>query len=424
MSSKKKSKSDLIAEDISSVVSGMQDAGIQVEAYNISKAQYRKNGGKFSEWELTKQGGFTGVRNAYFEYKTPKDYPQIEDMKGIKKEYKKLLELYGSEDRYFGKLREAVEALPKLKVEPYKPKNKNAKIERHVNLVLSDLHIGSDINPKETGHSFSKAEEARCLAGIVKNVCDYKRDHRDDTELNVMILGDIIENELHDRTSADLIHIQVCRAMYLLSQAITQFSANFRKVNVYFSVGNHGRDTAVHKGRASALKFNATETDIYFALRLAGQYLKNVHFHQPLTPWVEFKSFGHRYYATHGDTHLNPGNVGSKLDVKSIEQQADKINASLRDRDEYKVFICGHVHVPLQTMLNNGAFLIVNGALTPPNTFAQSLNIMENPQTQVMWESTEKNAVGDFRIIIVNQCALKPELEQIIKPFKELDAEL
>lgn len=423
MSTKKKAKkevlkTDLIAQDIANVA---EDMGC--EPWELTKAQYRKNGGTISEWDLKSHGGFSGIQKAYFEHDEPKDYASIEDLKDVRKKYLKLLKDFGSEERFLAKLKDAISGVPTVHVTPYKPK-KNKPIKRFLNLVLSDLHIGGDIDPKETGNSFSKNDEARCLAAVVKNVIEYKLDHRDETELNVMILGDVIENEMHERTSADLIHMQVCRAMYLLNQVIAQFSANFKKVNVWFAVGNHGRDSGINKGRAVALKYNSLETDIYYALRLAGQHLSNVVFHQPKTPWCEINVFGHKFYATHGDTHFNVGNVGSKLDVKSIEVQVDRINASLKDKNEYSVFICGHVHSAVHTALNNGAYLIVNGALTPPNGFANTIGIMENPQIQMMWESTESKAVGDVRMITVNGANKNPELEKIIKPFVDLDTDL
>jgi UDP-2,3-diacylglucosamine pyrophosphatase LpxH len=313
--------------------------------------------------------------------------------------------------------------MPTIKMKNRKfPRKKGKKSEpRTVNLVLSDLHFGSDLDKAEVGIQWGIKEEARSFAKVVKNVCSYKLQYRSQTKLAVFLLGDIIENELHGRTSADLLHIQTCRAIHLLTQAVGRFAEAFPEVEIYFAVGNHGRDTSVHKQRATHMKFNALETTIYYAVKVACRNLKNVKFFQPKTPYIMMESQGHKVYATHGDTHLNPGNPGRNINTGSLEGQINRINSSLKDHEEFKVFVCGHVHMPTILQLANGAHLIVNGALTPPNAFAQSLNIMESRQTQVMWESTPERAVGDTRIIDVTNDPDTPDLDSIIQPFPGLD---
>jgi hypothetical protein len=125
-------------------------------------------------------------------------------------------------------------------------------------------------------------------------------------------------------------------------------------------------------------------------------------------------------YATHGDTHLNPGNPGKSVNIGSLENQINKINASLKDSTEYKAFICGHVHLPLVTQLPNSTYMIINGALVLPNGFAQNLGIMESQQVQVMFESTAKHAVGDFRFINVGKSAERRDLDKLVQPFPGL----
>ena len=95
----------------------------------------------------------------------------------------------------------------------------------------------------------------------------------------------------------------------------------------------------------------------------------------------------------------------------------------MKDKDEYKIFIVGHVHHALATPLTNGTHLITNGALVPPNSFAQSLNIMESQQIQVLFETTPEHPVGDLRFINVtaNDPYKDKSLDKIIEPFKGLD---
>jgi len=137
------------------------------------------------------------------------------------------------------------------------------------------------------------------------------------------------------------------------------------------------------------------------------------------SPWVEAKAQGNKIFATHGDTVFNVGNVGSSVNVKSIENQVNKINASLKDHEEYAVFVVGHIHQALVTQISNGSILVINGALTPPNSYANSLGIMESSQIQVMWESTKEYPVGDIRFIDVTETGDKAKLDLIIQPFDE-----
>lgn len=410
----KKTSVDDIAKDISAIC---KKNGLN--PYNLSKAQYYKLGGSHSDWELRSAGGLRNIVDAFFRKDKPEDGELVLDLKEIRKDYNKLLNEQADVNRLLARVKDTVSKLPKMTGPTYKP-NKNKSTERVLTAVFSDHHIGSDIVKPETKLSYGPVEEARALAYLTENIINYKLQYRDETVLNLLMIGDIIENELHGRTSADLLHLQTCRAIWLYPQVLKQLAANFKKIRVYFAVGNHGRDMAIHQQRATSLKYNALETTIYYAIRQAMSDYKNIEFIQPMTPWVEFELFENKGYATHGDTHLNPGNPGKKIDVGGLENQINRINASLKDDEEYKVFVAGHVHQALITPLPNRAYLIVNGALTPPNTFAQSLNIMEAPQIQVMWEAVPNHPVGDSRMIDVSKSANDKNLDKIIVPFKGL----
>lgn len=411
---KNKVTPDLIAKDIKQICNKYD-----LNPYELTKAKYFKLGGKYTDWELKSNGGLTNIVDAYFRSEKPENLEDILDLKEVRRSYNKVLKEHADFERVIRRIQESVENMPKINGPVYRPK-KNKSTERILNVVFSDHHIGSDILKSETKISYGAIEESRALACLTENIISYKQEYRDETILNVLMLGDIIENQLHGRTSADLLHLQTCRAIWLYPQVFKHLAANFKKVRVYFAVGNHGRDTSIHSNRATALKYNALETTIYYAIRQSLADYKNIEFYQPMTPWVEFNLFNHKGYATHGDTHLNPGNPGNSININSLENQINRINASLKDDEEYKVFVAGHIHQAVVTPLPNKAYLILNGALTPPNSFAQSLNIMEAPQIQVMWEATPTHPVGDFRMIDVSNSADRKELDKIILPFNGL----
>ncbi len=398
-----------IAADIKRVASEQS-----MEPWELSRGTYILHG-IYQEWELRKRGGYAFIRNTFFG-KTARDEGEIEAGKLINTEVGRLRRIVGNTEMVGDRLVGLLEKMPAIKVS-YTPKPSTAGIDRTLNLLLSDLHIGSDLTKEEHLRDHGAVEEAAYLWSVVKNVCEYKVEHRPRTELVVNILGDVIENHIHAANGADLLHIQMCRAIYMLTQAIALFATSFPKVVVNMTPGNHGRDTSIHQKRATSQKFNGLETTLYYAVKTACRGLKNVSFNQPQTPWVDYRAQGHRVYATHGDTHLNPGNPGNKIDVRGLENQTNRINASLRDKEEYRIFAVGHVHQAMVTQLINGAYLVTNGALVPPNGFAQSLNIMEAPQTQVLWETTKEYPVGDFRFI----AASKSGKDSKIKAFESLE---
>lgn len=423
MAKKKVKQISLVDQVVNDIIA--MAALAQVEPAKLTIAQYNKHKGRFNTWELRKAGGFAAIKKAYFEKDLPKDRVATGEVKETKKYYASIEKELENREVFTAKLKEAVDNMPAIKMKPYKFKAKSYKsgkvIKRVVNALLSDLHFGSDIDHRETGIKWGKIEEARCFARVVKNICSYKSHYRSETKLVANILGDIIENVLHGTGSQAPIHEQACRAIHLLSQGIARFSEAFAEVEINFAVGNHGRDVGIHHGRATSQKWNAVETTIYYAVKKACGHLKNVKFNQPLTPWVTYEAMGHKIYTTHGDTNFSIGNPGNAISIRSIETQVNRLNSNLKDDDKYAVIAFGHVHLALSTQLPNGAYIIMNGALVPPNPYAQTLGIMKSPQNQVIWESTEGFAVGDQRFINCSGAETDKSLDSYIAPFEGIE---
>jgi hypothetical protein len=391
----------------------------------MTRRDYKNGGGQYltnshsGSDAMSKAGGIAAILKAYFPKPVlPSSSVRLQEVVAQQRE---IVRVQGSRDIFMEELSKILEAFPPIKIKPYKVIKKDSKTNRALNIVVSDLHIGSDLDPEEGGHQYGISEEARVVAHIVKTACEYKIKYRDETELHVYFLGDMIQNILHGASSADLLHIQTCRAIRLLTQMVLRFSENFKKVYVHCAVGNHGRDIAIHHSRAIHQKYNAIETTIYYGVHNGVRHCSNVVWNQPKTPWVDVTVLGHRIYGTHGDTNFSIGNPGTAINVKKIENTMNKINASLQDRNEYEVFIVGHAHTGLASKLSNGAFLIVNGPGTPPDMFAESIDIMEGPQDQIMFETTEDYAVGDLRFIDMAGTANNKSLDKIIEPWMGLN---
>lgn len=374
--------------------------------------------------KIKQLGGFTNFRDAQF---APKLEVKIDTtslkMKEEAKKNRNELKLASREQVFLDKLETILSKY--ITKDPKKFSQKKAslggpKITRELNILLSDLHFGSDLNPAFGPMlKYGKTEEARRLAYVVKSVCTYKMDHREETRLRVHLAGDIIQGQLHDLRDGDILAAQCARAIHLLEQAISTFSANFPEVVVDCSTGNHDRITSRHKERGVYEKSDSLATIIYYSVKKATAHLSNVKFDITLKPYVEYESFGNKCFGTHGDTVLNPGYPGNVINAKALETQINRINASLPNAEEFKLFFVGHVHVGTVIHMSNGATVITNGPLTPSDQYSVSIGLFESSCGQSMWESTPEFVVGDYRFIKVSFVQDEDEsLDEIISPFE------
>jgi hypothetical protein len=402
----------------------------QVNAHELTWYEFRRwaniNYGGDDEgigiYNITRAGGFNQIRDAYFA-RLP---TAITVDKRRLFDHTKLNRRLGNvfAERQF--VMEGVEEFSKRvfagKVEAVKVLKGAKTMDRVVSALWSDLHIGSDVCAEETGfQTFGKKEESRRLAALTKQVCSYKQQYREHSRLNLYLLGDIIQNSLHDARDGAVLAEQYARAVHLLSQAIAQLSASYPKVDVWCATGNHGRNKARHFERATHQKWDSIETMIYVALKYACEKLANVDFHIPKTPYIQVPVLGSLMFGTHGDTVLKPGTPGKAINMKNLENQINKINASLPDQQEYGVFFVGHVHTPSMTFLDNGSVMITNGCMVPVDEFAVSIGVIESHCGQFVWESIKGYPVGDVRLIKVGrEDDENAALDKIIKPWEKL----
>lgn len=287
------------------------------------------------------------------------------------------------------------------------------------NILLSDMHFGTDLKSAEGFMQYGFVEEARCMASIVSRVCEYKPSHREHTDLNVYLGGDLIRGKIHEREYSMPMALQTADALWLLVQSIRVWAANFKKVTVRCVTGNHDRSPDTHPGKAVGGRFDSEASKIYYALKLALAQQENVEVVIPMTQYHSFEIFGERVYLGHGDINLNPGNPGSKISTRSLESQINNLNVGAVSRGEkpFRLFMVGHVHVGSLIHLSMGD-LITNGTLQPSDAFATSIGYYSAARGQVMFESVPGHIVGDYRFLSVNEATHKDSsLDRIIKPF-------
>jgi len=291
--------------------------------------------------------------------------------------------------------------------------------QRVVNLLLSDLHYGAMLDSKEVIRQYGPVEEARRTAAIMVQTADYKRQYRKETHLNVHLIGDIIQGQLHDLRDGSPLAEQFAAAVSTLGQGLAYLASEFPSMTVHCTPGNHGRNTARHKERATNQRWDSIENMIYFSLKQMMSNFKHVKFEIPYTPFYKAKIFDKYAFMTHGDAVLNPGYPGKSIDVGSIRKQINEWNAS--SAEKFSLFAVGHVHVGSLVHLPNGTVFMSNGPLIPSDAYAISIGIPESACGQWVWESVEGHIVGDSRFVTVNDDTDKDKsLEKIIKPFTSM----
>lgn len=377
--------------------------------------------------KIRELGGFSALRDAAFP-RNPADASELPvrlvQVRDVATVNRKEAKTAAREQAFLDKLDKITEKLVGLakprKLDPAKVKVAPKGITRELNILLSDLHFGSDLDPRYVPLKYGVVEEARRLAHVVKTVCNYKRDHRGETRLRVHLAGDIIQGQLHDARDGDILAAQAARSIHLLEQAMEIFAGEFPEVVVDCCTGNHDRFSSRHPQRATYEKSDSMATVIYYAVKKTCKNLKNVKFEITRAPYISYESFGAKCFGTHGDTVLNPGYPGSVINAKNLEGQINRINAALPNADEYKLFFIGHVHVGTVIHMGNGAILITNGALIPSDQYSISIGLFESACGQSMWESVAGFVVGDYRFISVNAGTDKDAtLDTVIKPFTD-----
>lgn len=379
--------------------------------------------------DITRLGGFAAIRDAYF---PREDTDQAVTNKRIREHalLSRRLGAHLADEAFQLKQIEAFsEKVFAGRVKPVgfarkAPAKKDGTFKREIVVVISDTHFGSDIKASATGaEDYGPVQEARYMAQLVKQVVEYKTEYRSETALRVVILGDLIHGCLHDLRDGAVMAEQKDRAMHLFIQAIAHFASAYRKVIVECLTGNHGRDKTRHPKRATTDKWDSNEMTIYSAIRRACSALKNVEWHIPLSSFGVFEIFGKKYFVTHGDTGFRVGNPGSSINVLDLERQVNRLNATLKDQEEYAVVIVGHAHQFLYLTLNNGVSVIVNGPFTALDEYAVSIGIFESVSSQTMFEATPGFPVGDLRRIVLDKKVAKDaSLDKIIQPWRGFDA--
>lgn len=294
--------------------------------------------------------------------------------------------------------------------------------ERAVNVVLGDLHFGANLDPEECPLQYSTIQESRRLGKVAVQTADYKPNYRDKSKLLIHIIGDLIQGNIHDPREGTILTDQFGAATQYLTQFIMYEAAAYPRIEVYFTPGNHGRNTNRHPEVPIQQKYDSFETMVYIAVQNAvkASGLKNVKFFNTKRPYYVTEIFDNKIFATHGDTVLNIGNPGKSIDTKGLYHQICRWNSAKHIKGPFKLFIAGHMHIASITNLPGDVIMMTNGCLVPPDSYALSIGIPDATNGQYLFESTKDYVCGDQRFVRVNDADTNPEYNRVITPYEGL----
>jgi len=298
----------------------------------------------------------------------------------------------------------------------YAKKKPGKKLKRSVCLLLSDLHLGSDLSSLDEPIPFRAVEEARRLEYLLRQAIDYKPQYRADSELVLMLNGDLIEGQLmHDFRAGAPLTEQKAIFWHLMSRFVGECARAFPGVRVFCQPGNHGRDKVRHPGRATARKWDGHEWEMFYALRAMCSSLGNVEWSVPFRAVTAINLHGSTLGLTHGDTEVKIGHPDTA--AKNNARELDRVNATGLFGTTFDAWAFGHYHTPRYHPGNPR--VIYNGALVPPNGHARASGYIGESCGQFLWEAVAGYPIGDLRFIEVNQSHDKDErLGTILTPFR------
>jgi predicted phosphodiesterase len=334
------------------------------------------------------------------------------------KENKYLIEeIIGFED-FKAEIKDFNKQVPIKLHKPLKATKNKKKTKRTVVAHVSDTHIGVVINREEMGNlnEFNPTVASRRFAAYFQQVAEYKKHHREDTDLVLLFNGDITAGVIHNQEWGVLpMSSQHGLALRILSQGISYLAQHYSKIRVVCTAGNHGRFMhKENKGRQMSQKWDGFDTVLYESLQEVFRSNENIEFHIPRTPYALIDIQGHKALATHGDTFLNVGNVSRSINVDDLKNQINNMIIGLGQID---MVLVGHVHKNTIQTLDNGTELLINNTLSGLDGFAQGLGIVSNNPSQQIFEVTSEHVVGDIRTVKLKKADTDKSLDKIIQPI-------
>ncbi len=421
------SNGKLTIEELKKALKNVADiAGIHPQAVTLK--QLTSYDERITEWTLRKFGGLSSLKKNF--PLNEKDLVEIKKQKDATAYIRKLENELADKQSLEKDVREAlVGAIKPVKVKAYKSTKKRKKRTRDVVAMLNDTHIGLKVEPKEVDNvnAFDFEVATRRIAFFIEEVCNYKKEKRDETgTLHLLLNGDLIAGIIHGLQGNDLYMLthQFNGAVHIFTNAVARVAESYKNVKVYFSTGNHGDSPHRREGgRVLNQIYDSIEGQIFYAVSAAHRQTKNVEFIAGHTLYQDVNLPAGRAAFTHGHLLFSRqlGNPGTNVNSKGLGTAISDFNQSqLRmGNEEIKLWLFGHTHCHFHITTRSGVQVYNAPSLSGIDSYAYSLGIVDNLTAQVVFESTEDYIMGDVRLIHVSEADKNKEMDKVINPYKK-----
>ena len=255
---------------------------------------------------------------------------------------------------------------------------------------LTDTHVGDRVVFDQTTgiNAYDLDIFNKRLYGWVEqliSLAEYRRNIADVDELVIPMLGDMVSGDIHEelaRTNIGNCMEQMMNGAFLIGQAVTKLSRNFKKVRVVAVVGNHGRMTRKIPAKDKYMDWDHMMYQ-WVAAFCADQ--KNVEFHIPKNFSTIFNVAGRNVLIMHGDSISGGGSSASFTRMVGQMRGLQQQNKEWADKQHFDDVMIGHFHRIDEYDIGTGS-LYVCGTMKGSDEFTTNrLHVSSPPKHMVTY---------------------------------------
>ena len=255
---------------------------------------------------------------------------------------------------------------------------------------LTDTHVGDRVVFDQTTgiNAYDLDIFNKRLYGWVEqliSLAEYRRNIADVDELVIPMLGDMVSGDIHEelaRTNIGNCMEQMMNGAFLIGQAVTKLSRNFKKVRVVAVVGNHGRMTRKIPAKDKYMDWDHMMYQ-WVAAFCAEQ--KNVEFHIPKNFSTIFNVAGRNVLIMHGDSISGGGSSASFTRMVGMMRGLQQQNKETEDVQHFDDVMIGHFHRIDEYDIGTGS-LYVCGTMKGSDEFTTNrLHVSSPPKHMVTY---------------------------------------
>ena len=273
-------------------------------------------------------------------------------------------------------------------LKPYsRPKRDSTHKDQDLVLLFGDCQLGEKIQVKETGYKPYNIDIFKqrldFLYESVMNITDRHRKDFNIPNLNIFMLGDIVEGSKIFRGQGSRIETDEVEQMFegqeMISNFLRSLARNYDHISVPCVYGNHGR---VADRKDQDLGYVNWDYLVYRNMKQILSGVKNIDIKVDKSWWRIEEVGGWKFHMEHGDRIKRymqiPWYGAERNDNRTFKMMSD-IGKEIGKDYAYDYYVFGHHHVPWECDANRGE-RICNGTFSSGNPYAmRDLKVTARP---------------------------------------------